>query len=182
MRMLSPWSAQLMSKRRNFAPTLMVGDLFEDFDHIFENLARPASTTTVGFQPACDINETKEHYLVTFDMPGVKKEDIKIEIQGNELVISGERQSEFKEMNADTVIRHERVYGKFERKFELPNTINADKITAQYENGVLNVALPKAEATKGRTVQIQTGEPSFFNQFFTPKNETAKELKDVKVC
>ncbi len=182
MRMLSPLSAQWIAQRRNLSPSLMVGDVFEDFDRIVENIVRPTYANTVGFQPACDINETKEHYLVTFDMPGVKKEDIKIEIQGNELVISGERQPEFKELNAEAVIRHERVYGKFERKFELPNSINVEKINAQFENGVLNIALPKAEAAKGRTVQIQTGEPSFFTQLFGAKKEVAKELKDVKVC
>lgn len=159
----------------------MVGDVFEDFDRIVDSLMQPTYTNNVGFFPTCDVNETKEHYLVSFDMPGVKKEDIKIEVQGNTLLISGERQRELKASDAEAAIRHERAYGKFERTFELPSSINADKIEAHYDNGVLNVALPKAEATKGRTVQIQTGEAGFFSKLLGSKKESAKEMKDIKV-
>ena len=155
MKMLSPLSTQWTSPRRALSPSLMVSDMFEDFDRIVDSLVRPTYANTVGFLPTCDINETKEHYLVSFDMPGVKKEDIKIEVQGNTLLISGERQREIKESSTEAALRHERVYGKFERTFELPNSINADKIEAQYDNGVLNIVLPKAEAAKGRTVQVQ---------------------------
>jgi HSP20 family protein len=181
MRMLSPLSTQWTSPRRTLSPSLLVGDVFEDFDRIVDSLMRPTYANTVGFLPTCDISETKEHYLVSFDMPGVKKEDIKIEVQGNTLLISGERQREIKDSSAEATLRHERVYGKFERTFELPNSINADKIEAQYDNGVLNVALPKAEAAKGRTVQIQTGEAGFFSKLLGSKKERAKELNDVKV-
>lgn len=177
----SPLSAHWSLPRRSLSPSLMVGDMFEDFDRIVDSLVRPTYANTVGFLPTCDINETKEHYLVSFDMPGVKKEDIKIEVQGNTLLISGERQREIKESNAELAIRHERVYGKFERTFELPNSINPEKIEAHFENGVLNVALPKADAAKGRTVQIQTGEAGFFSKLLGSKKEGAKELKDVKV-
>ncbi len=181
MRMLSPLSEQWPLSRRNLSPSLMVSDVFEDFDRIVDSLTRPTYANTVGFLPTCDINETKEHYLISFDMPGVKKEDIKIEVQGNTLQISGERKREMKESNAEETLRHERVYGKFERTFELPKTINAEKIEALYDNGVLNVALPKAEAAKGRTVQIQTGDAGFFSKLLSNKKEGAKELKDVKV-
>ncbi len=181
MRMLSPLSTQWTTPRRTLSSFLIVGDVFEDFDRIVDSLMRPTFANTVDSLPTCDINETREHYLVSFDMPGVKKEDIKIEVQGNTLLISGERQHEIKESNTEIAIRHERIYGKFERTFELPNSINADKIEAQYDNGVLNVALPKAEAAKGRTVQIQTGEAGFFSKLLGSKKEGAKELKDVKV-
>lgn len=181
MRMLNPLSTQWTSRRGTSSPSLMVGEVFEDFDRIVDSLMRPTYANTVGFLPTCDINETKEHYLVSFDMPGVKAEDIQIEVQGNALLISGERHREFKDSNTESAIRHERAYGKFERTFELPNSINADKIEVQYDNGVLNVALPKAEAAKGRTVQIKTGEAGFFSKLLGSKKEGAKELKDVKV-
>ena len=179
MRMLSPLSTNW--SRRALTPSLMVGDVFEDFDRIVDSLMTPTYANTVGFLPTCDISETKEHYLVSFDMPGVKKEDIKIEVKENTLYISGERQKEIKETNGEATLRHERAYGKFERTFELPSSINADKIEAHYDNGVLNIALPKAEAAKGRSVQIQSGDGGFFNKLLGSKKEAPKELKDFKV-
>jgi HSP20 family protein len=158
-----------------------MGDVFDDFDRIVNAIARPTNASTIGFQPSCDINETKNHYMVTFDMPGLKKDDIKIEVQGNQLVVMGERHREFQEQDGEATLRHERLYGKFERTFVLPNSINADKIEAHYENGVLNVALPKAESAKGRSVQIQTGQNSFFSKLLGSKSEGTKELKDVKI-
>ena len=111
----------------------------------------------------------------------IKKEDIKIEVQGNTLLNSGERQSESKDANAEAAIRRERLYGKFERTFELPKSINAEKIEAHYENGVLNIILPKAEASKSRTIQIQTGETGFFSKLLSPKKDGSKELKDLNI-
>lgn len=180
MRMLSPISTEWSWPRRSLSPARM-GDVFEDFDRIVDSFLRPTFATTVNFQPSCDVNETKDLYLVSFDMPGVKKEDIKIEVQGNQLVISGERQREVKEENGEATLHHERMYGRFERTFTLPATIAADKIEAHYENGVLNVALPKAEAAKGRAIQIQTGQGGLLNKLLGAKKETNKEIKDVKV-
>lgn len=180
MRMLSPLSANWSWPRRNLSPDMM-GDVFEDFDRIVDSFLRPTYSTTVNFQPTCDVNETKDHFLVSFDVPGMKKEDIKIEVQGNQLVISGERQREVREEGSEASLRHERYYGKFERTFALPSSINTEKIEAHYENGVLNVALPKAEAAKGRTIQVQSGQGGFFNKLLGSKKDGTKELKDIKV-
>jgi HSP20 family protein len=172
---MSEWS------RRNLSPDVAMGDVFDEFDRVVNSFLRPTYANTVNFQPSCDIKETKDHYLVSFDMPGVKKEDIKIEVQNNQLVISGERQYEMKDEEGEATLRHERAYGKFERSFTLPTTVNTDKIEAQYENGVLNVALPKAETAKGRTIQIQSGQNSIFSKLLGSKKEGTKELKDAKV-
>lgn len=180
MRMLSPLSTDWSWSRRNLSPERMV-DAFDDFDRIVESFLRPTYASTVNFQPSCDIHESKDHYLVSFDIPGVRKEDIKIEVQGTNLVISGERQREVKEQDGDATLYHERAYGKFERTFVMPTSINAEKIEAHYENGVLNVVLPKAESAKGRTIQIQTGQDSIFSKLLGSKKEVPKELKDVKV-
>lgn len=171
MRMLSPISTEWSWPRRTLSAD-QVGNVFEDFDRIVETFLRPTYASTVNFQPSCDVNETKDHYLVSFDMPGVKKEDIKIEVQGNQLLISGERQREVKEADGEATLRHERMYGKFERSFSLPATVATDKIEAHYENGVLNVAIPKAEASKGRSIQIQTGQGGFFNKLLGSKKES----------
>ena len=180
MRMLSPISAEFAwSRRHRSSPE--ANDMYEDFDRIVASILHPTYAVTEIFQPRCDVNETKDHYLVSFDMPGVKKEDIKIEVQDNELVISGERQREVREKNTEVTLRHERLYGKFKRTFTLPSTIASDKIEAHYENGVLNVALPKAENVKGRTIQIQTGQGGLLSRLLSSKKEVNKELKDVKV-
>jgi HSP20 family protein len=177
--MLSPFSTDQSWPRRSFSSDL-IADVFNDFDRIVNSVARATSyANTVGFQPSCDIHETKDHYLVSFDMPGVRKEDIKIEVQGNNLVISGERQSEIREGDDESTLLHEKVYGKFERTFALPTSVNADKIEAHYENGVLNVVLPKEESVRGRTIQIQTGQNGFFAKLLGSKKEN-KEGKDVK--
>lgn len=155
---------------RSLSPDL-AGDVFDDFDRIVDSFLRPTFANTVNFQPSCDIHETKDHYLVSFDMPGVKKDDIKIELQDNQLVISGERRYESKNGQEGSALRHERAYGKFERSFALPKTINADQIEAQYENGVLNVALPKVEAAKGRRIQIQSGQGGFMSKLLNNKKD-----------
>lgn len=180
MRMLSPISTDWSWPRRNLSPGRME-DMFDDFDYVVDSLLRPSlATTAKSFQPSCDVSETKDHYLVSFDIPGVKKEDIKIEIKGNELMISGERQREVKKENGEA-LHHERMYGRFERTFAMPATIAVDKIEAHFENGVLNVALPKAEAAKSRTIQIQTDQGGLLNKFLGSKKETNTEMKDVKI-
>lgn len=181
MRMLSPLSAQWILPRKSLAPSFMVEDVLEEFDHVVDSLMQPTYSKTIGFAPACDIHETNDAYFVSFDVPGVKKEDIKIQVQGSALVIAGERQREMKGHEKEAALRHERAYGKFERTFDLPSSINMEKIEAQYENGVLNVALPKAETEKPRTIQIQSGESGFFSKLLGSKKENSKELKDVKV-
>lgn len=103
--------------------------------------------------PACDLSETEEGYLLTFDLPGLKREDISIDVTDRRLVVSGERrwEDEQKEVN---YFRRERSYGKFARTFELPDGTNVDAIEASYENGVLRLAVPKAEESKARKIQI----------------------------
>jgi HSP20 family protein len=114
-------------------------------------------------------------------MPGVRKEDISIKVEGTQLSISGERQRETKEGEEESTLHNERVYGKFERIFKLPDSINAEKIEAHFENGVLNIALPKAETAKGRSIPIQTGSSGFLSKLMGSKKEENKELKDAKV-
>jgi Molecular chaperone (small heat shock protein) len=151
-----------------------MADAFDDFDRIVESFLRPTYARSVNFQPSCDISESKDHYLVSFDMPGVKKEDIKIDVQENNLIISGERQREMKEQNQEGAFYNERSYGKFERTFVMPKSVDVERIEAHYENGVLNVALPKAETAKPRTIQIQSGpDGGLFNRLLSSKKENA---------
>ena len=159
----------------NLSSHLMEDSIFSDFDRVVNAMVTPKVAKTVGFRPACDIDESEDHYMLSFDMPGVKKEDLKIEVEGNNLIISGERQS------TSATYHSEKYYGKFERSFTLPTSINAEKIEAHYEDGVLNIALPKAEHAKPRSIQIQTSGQGLFGKLLGSKKENTREVKDIKV-
>jgi len=109
--------------------------------------------TASQMTPACDLSETKEGYLLTLDIPGLKREDISIDVTSRRLVVSGERRWEDERAEAN-YFRRERSYGKFSRAFELPEGTDLDSIEASYENGVLRLAVPKAEESKTRKIQI----------------------------
>lgn len=111
-----------------------------------------------AFTPSCDIDETDTHYLLKFDLPGVKREDIKVEFQENLLTVSGERKEEREEKKANRT-RSESFFGSFERSFTLPRTIKAEQIEASYTDGVLKLSVPKTEAAKTQHIKIGDGKP-----------------------
>lgn len=134
--------------------------VFDDMWQMFNDLERASPAQSVWSRarqapitPACDLSETKEGYLLTFDLPGLKREDISIDVTERRLVVAGERKWEG-EQNDANYFRRERSYGKFSRTFELPDGTNLDAVEASYENGVLTVAIPKAEESKVRKIQI----------------------------
>ena len=106
--------------------------------------------------PACNIDENENQYLVTVDIPGVTKDNVKVEFHDGALVISGEKHSERKE---DKGTRHleERTSGSFRRWFMLPGEIDAGKIQASFENGVLRVTALKSAAGKPKQIPISEG-------------------------
>jgi HSP20 family protein len=135
-------------------PLREMGRLQRRLDRMFEELfGEPVSSqwesfASQDFTPAWDIAETDSHYLVSFDLPGVKKDDVKIDVRDNQLTISGERKGRGS---------RERFYGSFSRSFTLPANVNADKIEANYENGVLQIALPKSVAGTGKQIPVKEG-------------------------
>lgn len=105
------------------------------------------------WSPTVDIVEDNDVYTLSFDLPGLKKEDIKMNFADNTLKISGERKA-VEESKEATCHRVERVYGKFYRSFNFPTMVNADKISANYKDGVLTIAVPKAEEVKPKQITI----------------------------
>jgi HSP20 family protein len=97
--------------------------------------------------PAVNITERKEDYLVSMAAPGLKKEDFKIDVEGNMLTISSEKEEENEEKD-EKYTRQEYSYSSFERSFTLPDEVNKDKIDAHYQDGVLELVLPKKEEAK----------------------------------
>ena len=102
--------------------------------------------------PAIDIEESAEEYLVSADLPGVKKEDISIDCSANLLTITAERKYETDERRKEN--RRERFFGTYQRSFTLPQGADTNKVEANYEGGVLMVHIPKGEAVKSRRIQI----------------------------
>ncbi|NUN05158.1 MAG: Hsp20/alpha crystallin family protein [Bdellovibrio sp.] len=133
MRLLTPyWSNQ------NFA-----ADIFNELDR------RTAAERFAA--PAYDVQENEQHYLIETDLPGVKKEDIKIDLHESVLTITGERKRDGKAES-------------FKRSFSVPDNVDLEKIEAQHENGVLSVYLPKGAAAKPRTIEIQNKSGGFFEK------------------
>jgi HSP20 family protein len=125
------------------------------FNGLFdENLGRSSTQPSVSkWYPAVDVLESKDSYLIRAELPGMKREDIKVEVKDGTLVLSGERKSE---KPADGVeYRHvERVTAKFWRSFSLPETVKQDGIEATYKDGILEIRVPKAEEAKPRQIEI----------------------------
>ena len=109
--------------------------------------------TQAVWAPALDVQEDKDNYVFRAELPGLKREDIDVSLQDGVLVISGERKAEKVEEGVE-VHRQERHYGKFQRALTLPTPVAADKITAQYKDGVLTVTLPKVEEAKPKKIDV----------------------------
>ena len=105
--------------------------------------------------PSVDLSETDKQIDVRMDIPGMKAEQIDIQINGNMLTVSGERKDE-KEEKGRTFHRIERSEGSFSRTISLPCEVQENKVAAQYKDGVLNVSLPKAEAAKTHKITIKS--------------------------
>jgi HSP20 family protein len=108
-----------------------------------------------GFTPRVDITEDDENVFVHAELPGMDKDDLKISVNEDKvLTIKGEKK---KELDADkkSYIRSERIYGNFSRNFMLPDDINVDQISAKFNNGVLELAMPKMEPEKPKEVNIE---------------------------
>lgn len=121
---------------------------FEDF---FRDLrARPMfGNFETEPQIKMDVSETEQSYTVKAEMPGVKKEDVKVAIDGNQITISGEAQLETEKKEGESVIRRERYFGVQSRSFTLAHDIDDSKATAKYDNGVLELHLPKKAGDGG---------------------------------
>ncbi len=107
--------------------------------------------------PAMDLVETDEHFVLKADLPGLGEGDVSIEVEDNVLTVSGERKAEHEDKR-EGYVRVERSYGAFRRSLTLPEGIDPEAVTASFDNGVLEVRIPKPEERKPRRVAIQVGE------------------------
>ena len=129
-------------------------NLREEFDRVFDtsfgSFLRPLGSLN-QWNPAVDVYQNKDQYTVHAELPGLKKEEIEISLNGDTLTISGERKQETK---SEEGFRSERFFGKFQRSVILPVPVNAEKVSATYKDGVLTVVLPKADEAKPKQIPV----------------------------
>lgn len=109
-----------------------------------------------AWTPPCDVFEDKENLQIVLELPGVKLEDVKISLENQILAVHGEKK-QVAEEKSERWHRYERSYGSFERTFTLPGSVDADRIRATMEHGVLTLTLPKSEKARPREIPVRAG-------------------------
>ncbi|HEX5065825.1 MAG TPA: Hsp20/alpha crystallin family protein [Myxococcota bacterium] len=152
VRSLTPWNPFAELDRwpalwEGFFPRggRVFGDLFRDF---------PQSARAAAFVPAMDVSENDSHYTITVEIPGVRKDDVHVELRDDMLVIQGEKKSE-REEKKERGRYIERSYGSFNRAFTLPGDADGERLEASFKEGVLTVRIPRREALKPKQIAIK---------------------------
>jgi HSP20 family protein len=127
--------------------TTWLDQFFTDFDN--------ALTAKKGFAPSVDIAEEKEDFVLRAELPGVAKENIKVEVKENRLTLSGKKESPWAEKGSGEYRYAEASYGSFSRSFELPRNVSGDSIRAEYAHGVLTLRIPKAKEALSKVIEIK---------------------------
>jgi HSP20 family protein len=141
----APWSA--LDRWSNLRD-----ELNSFFDMPFWSGVDRTGQLFTGWSPALDLYETGDHFVAVVELPGMRKEDIDISLHDRTLTISGERKREIN--NGETAQRTERYVGTFRRSISLPTRVDASKVSATYQDGILKVTLPKAEEAKPKQIQV----------------------------
>jgi HSP20 family protein len=129
----------------------------EEVDRALDRMVRtwmgPVSFSEFSWSPVVDVSETSDEVVVKAEMPGMSKDDIDISVEDNQLILSGEKRQEQEEKDA-SYYRVERSYGSFRRIFTLPARVDVAAVKASYQDGILTVRVPKAEAAKAKKIEI----------------------------
>jgi HSP20 family protein len=128
-------------------------------ERFFDNVSGryPRERIEAVWGPPVDVDETDEAITVRAELPGMNKDDIKVNVMGDTVTISGERKHDV-EQKGRTFHRIERLYGRFQRGLTLPCEVDSDKAKATYRNGVLELVLPKSARTRAREISIKAEE------------------------
>jgi HSP20 family protein len=126
-----------------------------DFDRLVTRLFDPTAASPQRWVPAMDLTEADDHFVLKADLPGLSDDDVAIEVQDGTLTIAGERKAEHVQREKGWH-RIERSFGRFSRALALPDGVNPDAVTAEFDKGVLTVRIPKPEERKPRRISIGT--------------------------
>ena len=128
-----------------------------EFDRLFKEAFTPfngeGELSTRTWAPPVDIYETENDIVLKAELPGMDPKDVEVKVEDNTLYLKGERKFEKEVMN-ENYHRVERSYGSFARSFSLPNSISAEKVKAEFKDGLLTLTLPKREEAKPKTIKI----------------------------
>ncbi|HKS44393.1 MAG TPA: Hsp20/alpha crystallin family protein [Amycolatopsis sp.] len=139
----------LPAVRSSYTPQLLRWDPFREFDDLFGQLTRLTGSTT--WSPLADVSETDDEYLIELDLPGVRREDVDIELNRDELGITGE----LKEQEREGLFhRRTRRTGKFAYRISLPPRVDTTAVDASMADGVLTVRVPKSQEAKPRRIAV----------------------------
>jgi len=173
------WRSEIFPQSRGF------NHLQRKLDRMMDEFYTAFPENSAGAQeiaPPCDIEETESHYLFTIETPGVASQDLSIELMGDTLVVRGTHEKNSVREDKTRSIR-ERTSGSVERAFILPTGTEADKIEADYRNGVLLIAVPKTKSEKKQRVAIGDGKTGVWNRYFGRSDDKRElRLKDKNVA
>lgn len=145
-----------MSNLTRWEPMRNVMTLREAMDRLFDDaFTRPVGLSGFSAIPAIDMYQTSDEVVVKAALPGLKPEDVQISVTADVLTLRGEVKEEKEEKDATYHIREQR-YGSFERAVMLPTDVQTEKARAEFENGILTITLPKAEAVKPKNITIKS--------------------------
>jgi HSP20 family protein len=131
------------------------GEMNRMFDNFFGTPRRVEKDDRVLYwTPRVDVEEADDQFVVTVELPGLNKDDVKIEVKDHVLTFTGEKKTE-NEKKDRNIHLYERAYGKFCRTFTLPDNVDVDKIEAGFKDGILHIDIPKTEEAKPRRVEVQ---------------------------
>lgn len=156
-----------------FAPLHDMAVLQNRLNSIFSDFARPAGETeslnSGSFVPAVDIYEDAQKLALRLEVPGIKPEDVDIRVENTTLTVKGERKfaSEEREENYHRI---ERRFGSFVRSFTLPQTVDTEAVSANYEHGLLSIELPKKPEAKPKQIRVAIGNGAAAPKQSEPKN------------
>jgi len=166
---LMPFRRPALARHPACAVRAPFGSLNSDFDRLFNALIPTTfrgvlpslenGSKASGFVPNVDIRENAEQIQITVELPGIDEKEVKVQLDADRLVITGEKQrGNTKEKDVD-YSHHERTYGSFERVIRLETEVEADKVKATFRNGVLEISLPKLTPEKevSREIKVVTG-------------------------
>lgn len=136
-------------------PALFEGRFPRFMDEMFREWPWAARGRARGFLPAMDVSDDEKQYAISVELPGVKREDVHVELQEGTITIRGEKSSEREEKKEQRRYT-ERSYGSFSRSFRLPADADAERLDASFKNGVLTITIPKTEEAKPRAIAIKT--------------------------
>jgi HSP20 family protein len=126
-----------------------INRLFGDFIPLFED-----AVPLTAWAPLCDVFETNKEIVFKLELPGIKKDDVKVRIENDMLLIYGERKFD-DEIKKENFHRVERRYGEFVRRFTLPAYVDPAKITAEFKDGLLMITMPKLEEAKAKMIDVK---------------------------